>query len=70
MALQCKQLVACDRVPHLAGPIVAARDKLVTRFIERAVCEWKDVSPQDFEEKEITVLIALQFLDQFYFRKQ
>ena len=59
MALQREQFVSGDRIPdlvqltsqkyeagtHLACPVVAARDELVARLVERAVSQGQDVRP-------------------------
>ena len=36
--LKSEQLVARDSVPHLASSIITARNELVSRFVEGAVC--------------------------------
>lgn len=38
VALQRQELVARHRVPHLARPVITARDELIARLVECAIC--------------------------------
>ena len=42
--VQGEQLLAGIGVPHLASPIVRARDEFVSRLVECTICQWKQVS--------------------------
>ena len=59
MALQGQQLIARDGVPHFAGSIVTSSDELVTRLVERTVCEGENVCTQDLKQKEVARLVVL-----------
>ena len=39
--LETQQLTAALGVPDLARPVVAARDKFVSRLVERAIRQWQ-----------------------------
>lgn len=60
-----KQLLARISVPHLTGPIVGARDELVTILVERAVCKRQQVGAQNLEQREFLFLVFLLLLDKF-----
>ena len=38
MSFKSKQLITRDSIPHFASSIVAARDELISRFVEGAIC--------------------------------
>ena len=59
MALQGQQFIARDGVPHFAGSIVTSSDELVTRLVERTVCEGENVCTQDLKQKEVARLVVL-----------
>lgn len=61
-----KQLLARISVPHLTGPIVGARDELVTILVERAVCKRQQVGAQNLEQREFLFLVFLLLLDKFF----
>ena len=51
--LQRQHLLARQRVPHLARPIVRAGDEAVAALVESAVGERQDVRAQDLEEVKV-----------------
>ena len=51
--LERQQLLARQRVPHLAGAIVRAGDEAVARLVEGAVGERQDVRAEHLEEGEL-----------------
>lgn len=55
--------VAGFSVPDLAGPIVAARDKLIAVFVEGTVGEWQHVGLEGLEQLEVLGLLLLQLHD-------
>lgn len=52
------------RQTHLAGSIIAACNKLIPTLVECTVCQRQDVRPQNLEQIERSVLVALQLLYQ------
>lgn len=66
MLLKREKFSSSDGIPDLAGAIVAARDKLVTSLVERAIGERQQVGPQDFEQLETLLLIFFELFDQFW----
>ena len=63
--VQRKQLLARIRVPHLAGPIVGARNELITVLVERAVSKRQQVGAQNLEQREFLFLVFLLLLNKF-----
>ena len=64
MLIQRKQLLAGIRVPHLASPIVRSRDELVSRLVECAIGQRKQMGSQDLVESELLLLVFLLLFDQ------
>lgn len=69
VTLKREQLVPGDCVPDLAGPVVATGDELVARLVEGAVGEGQNVCAEYFKEEVIRALVAVQLLQQLYYRK-
>ena len=51
--LERDELAAALGVPHLAGPVVRPRDELIARFVESAVSERQEMSPEYLVKSEL-----------------
>ena len=66
MALQRQQLVSRHCIPHFACSIIASSYEFISRFVESAVGEGQNVRPENLKQEEVTGVVILQLLDQFY----
>ena len=61
---ETEQFAATLGVPDLASPIVATRDKLISRLVERAIRQRKQMRPQHRKQLELLLAILHLFLDE------
>ena len=64
--LETQQFAATFRVPDLARPIVAARDKFVSRLVECAIRQRQQVRPKHRKQLELLLPILHLLLDEAY----
>ena len=64
--LKTQQFAATLGVPDLACPIVAARDKFVSRLVECAIRQRQQVRPQHRKQLELLLPILHLLLDEAY----
>ena len=66
VALKCVNQIPTFGVPNFAGPVITARDKFVTVFVERAVGEGQNMCFEGFKQLEILLFFLLNFHYEFY----
>ena len=66
MLLETQQFTTALGVPHLTCPIVAARDKFVSRLVECAIRQRQQVRPKHRKQLELLLPILHLLLDEAY----
>mmetsp|Transcript_115380 Transcript_115380/g.322524 ORF Transcript_115380/g.322524 Transcript_115380/m.322524 type:complete len:204 (+) Transcript_115380:154-765(+) len=64
VAVQCQQLLAAQRVPDAACPVIGPGDELGPGLVERAIRQRQDVGPQDLEQVKPLVVLVLDLVHQ------
>ena len=62
--IEGEQLLTGDGVPDLAGSVVGACDEFVSRLVECAIGQRKQMGSQDLVESELLLLVFLLLFDQ------